>query len=563
MAPRILTADWARPGRTGGLGPRLFLGLLCLYLLGAHGFIENADAEVSYQTTRALARRLDPGLSPADGPVVALMLAAKGGKGHGVARGRDGRSYGWFGIGHSLWEAPFYLAGQGLAALFPAIEERFAGQPWALEEFTYGAGIRGSEYFSRLLVSLAHPLAGALSALVLLSLGTLLGLGAATAGRMALLHGLATMAWPFGRESLSDGPGALLLLLALRDAVAWARGAAGGATLARAGLWAGLALSVRVMLGLALLPLGAWVAAWAWKRREPRALAIFGGPLLALGLGLMAYNAWRFGSPFESGYGAQADRAFFSFPPLVGLFLVLFSLGKGLLPCNLPLLGLLALPGSERRPPRPESWLFCALLASLALPCSFAAGWHGGWSWGPRYLLPAIGPLILLTGFAWESIERRPRPVRLLLRGSAALGLLLAAGGVAAPVHGWWAAAFHAAERIHPGKQDPENLVFLLPRYSPLQGQFRYLAANLGGRFEEGGTAGLGEEWFGVPGAEPWPPRSAQLTRFRHLWLVDAGFRFDAIWPIILAPLLLALAAASLLGRGGPIRNRGGPPSRP
>ncbi len=547
----------SQEGRDAGrLGRGIFFFFLCLYLLGGHGYIENPDAEVEFQTTKAFLLRGDPALVPQAGPYVKLILDAQGGTAFGAARGKDGRYYSWFGIGHVLWEAPFFALGLGLQALFPGVEASFRRQPSHLSEFA--PGLRGEDLFPRLLVSLSHPLAAALACWVLFSLGLLLGLGVRTSLAMTLVYGLCTMAWPFSRESLSDGPAALFALLAARDALAWVRAGAGRGALARAGLWTGLMVATRVMLGLCLFPLFLYLA-WGIGRRRGgwRAWAVYLAPLALVGLGVCFYNFLRFGNPLESGYGEQARGAFWHYPFLAGLVGLLVSPGKGFFLFNPPAAAGAAFFRKREGLPWAEVLLFSGFFLVLLIPTSFAAGWHGSWCWGPRYLLPALGPLVLLGGFSWKELSRRRSRGLWVFRGAFLAGFLVSLGGVLSPVHGWYAASFEAAGRVEYQKEvekDPAlanqvyNMVFLEPRYSPLFGGWLYFLTNLEGGFRPGGTPGLAKAWFGLDSDIPLPPRSRQLTGFRHIWFVDLYDRFGAWW-IFLFPLALAAGALLWLGR--------------
>ena len=534
-------------------GRCLFAFLLCLYLLGAHGYMENPDGEVTFLTAKGIALKGDPALTPDLGPAARVILdheQESGGnrtRGYACAPGRDGRYYAWFGIGHALWNVPFYLVGKGLSLLFPAVEEAYARGPHPLARMA--PGLRGEEYFPHLLVSLSYPLAGALTGWVLYGFALVLGLRRSTALLLALVYGVATMAWPFSRESLSDGPATLMGLLFLRALFAWHRGKAGDGALLGAGLWGGAMVAIRPMLGLYLLPLALWVLLVLWRRRRAflAPLARFTLPLLLFALGLTAYNLWRFGSPLKFGYHEQYSRGFWSFPGHLGVALQLFAPGKGLLPFNLPLLGLFALIGSSRRPGRTEVLLFTLPLLLVLLPVSFTSGWHGGQCWGPRYLLPGLGPLLLLTGFAWAGWGRLRAWARAVLVLPLLPGLLFALGGVVTPIHGWFQLAFPACAMEYPDLGvHLENGVYTLPRYSPLLGHWRYLGANLAGELEGGELpAATAEKWFRVERALPV---SRQSTGFRHLWYGDGADRFGSWW-LGLVPLLLGLGAAGSLLR--------------
>ena len=67
--------------------------------------------------------------------------------------------------------------------------------------------------------------------------------------------------------------------------------------------------------------------------------------------------------------------------------------GRGLFVLSpLLLLAVLGWPALRRRAPA-AAWLALGQLTVLALFFAAFDGWHGGWCWGPRYLLPAV-PLL-------------------------------------------------------------------------------------------------------------------------------------------------------------------------
>ena len=77
-----------------------------------------------------------------------------------------------------------------------------------------------------------------------------------------------------------------------------------------------LPLALACLVPLIGAPWRAWLApgagGWRWRCA-----------------GHAAYGVARFGTPFETGYGAQATAAAFTTPLLVGLYGLLLSSGKG------------------------------------------------------------------------------------------------------------------------------------------------------------------------------------------------------------------------------------------
>jgi hypothetical protein len=82
----------------------VFLSALALYSLTAGGSLTSSDAVVTFEVTRSLVERGSIALS---GNII----------GNDANRGLDGRYYSQFGIGHSLYNIPFYVVGRTAARL--------------------------------------------------------------------------------------------------------------------------------------------------------------------------------------------------------------------------------------------------------------------------------------------------------------------------------------------------------------------------------------------------------------------------------------------------------------
>lgn len=159
---------------------------------------------------------------------------------------------------------------------------------------------------------------------------------------------------------------------------------------------------------------------------------------LPFALTLGGYNQLAFGSPFSLSSGherAEEFRALASsgvfgigFPSLKTFLQLLLDPSKGLLLFSPVLvLAVLAVPKAYRRL---ERWTFISLVAvpvALLLLYSGYPNWHGGWTVGVRYLVPALPFLAFLLGLRQEEASadsvvarraatprsqsrRRPRP---------------------------------------------------------------------------------------------------------------------------------------------------------
>lgn len=125
---------------------------------------------------------------------------------------------------------------------------------------------------------------------------------------------------------------------------------------------------------------------------------------------LLSYNWIAFGSVLKLSYhySVFSDRhhEFFqglTFPDFRVLFIILFSEYRGLFFYS-PWL-LLAFPGFslmlKRKDFRLEGMVCLTIFISYILFNSSFWGWHGGWAFGPRYLILSIPFLVIASGVLW------------------------------------------------------------------------------------------------------------------------------------------------------------------
>ena len=129
------------------------------------------------------------------------------------------------------------------------------------------------------------------------------------------------------------------------------------------------------------------------------------GPGLAAALGLLLYflyNWVRFANPFI--FGQPYAFSFASIP--LGVAGLLLSPGRGLIwYCPPVILAIVALRKVFQTRPL-EAALIAALFAAFLLLHSLWAAWPGGWSWGPRFLLPVLPGLMAATALLKEKLIR-------------------------------------------------------------------------------------------------------------------------------------------------------------
>jgi hypothetical protein len=364
---------------------------------------------------------------------------------------------------------------------------------------------------------------------------------------LGLVFGLGTLAWPYAKTCFSDPLAGLSLVAALLFLLHFK---SKGSLWAAAG--AGVSLAVSVATRYANLLLAApfaflllwyvrqrlpredsqpadWRNLFGWERGLWRPAAAFATPLLLTGLLLIWYNVVRYGDPFNTGYLPQES---FSGVWLQGIVGLIVSPGRGLfLYAPVLLLALPAIPAALRRYPA-EAWLALAIAAIHLLLYGKWFMWHGGYAWGPRFIVPAIPFIVLLMPptVSWL----RSRVWRFAAYALFALSVAPQILGLAVHFERFQNQLLTTGLPLFA----PET--FFQPRYSPLWGQLQFLTVdNL-----DFGWIYAGEvQWFLLGGL-------LLATAVTGLALVQHYVKpSTAVTPLSLpaAALVLAAATAGLL----------------
>lgn len=270
------------------------------------------------------------------------------------------------------------------------------------------------------------------TAVLLIWLARALGCGPRSAALVGLAYGLSTPAYVYA--TLAYGHQACAFALLAAFLLIWNRAPRFVALrLAAAGFLAALASVIELQVGPVSAILGTYFLVEVLRRRyRARHLLAFAAGALVPTLVLMAYNDAVFGSPWDMGYfhlantfapihsrrnplGVRAPDASKLVPLLFGRYRGLFV--------HAPIL-ILALPGwvvlTIRRHWAPAIVSFLACVAVLLVNLGYPE-WTGGWTTGPRLLLPLIPfAMIPVAG----SVALSGRCTRSLTLMAAALALL-------------------------------------------------------------------------------------------------------------------------------------------
>jgi hypothetical protein len=286
----------------------------------------------------------------------------------GVA-GLGGRYFAKYGIGLSLLAVPFVA--------FADLVSVVVGHQTKLENF--------------FAASLVPVIMGFLAA-SLFRTTRKLGAGPRWATVTAVGSVFGTYALPYGKDFFAEPLTTLAIVLSIEFLLS------GRYAIAGAALTVAVTTRPESAVLVAVLPLIVWVF------RGLRDAFTYGA-IAAIGVVVdLVYNQSRFGSIFKTGYGSEG----FSTPFLHGAAGLLFSPEKSLL-LFAPIVVLVGL-GSVRLWTSGNRFVVVLALTNFLVFFVLSATWHswqGGWSWGPRLLLPGVIPTMILM----STLTRKERLV--------------------------------------------------------------------------------------------------------------------------------------------------------
>jgi SAM-dependent methyltransferase len=331
----------------------LFVLVTLCFLLVQEGAITGYDGRTMYGVTQAIVERgaldVDPELNTQPGP--------------------DGLAYSRYGVGLSVVAAVPYLALRPLAGLLSDSTLILEAAAAATMAFIMGALVA-------FMYLLGRRLGATAGAAMLVAAGAVAG----------------TFALPYGKEFFSEPLAALGIVVSVERLLARRPGAAG--------LALGLAILTRPQ-NVLFIPVALFVT---WRSQNVRAAVRLGWGMLPGVVATLAYNAVRFGSPLETGYGDVGMTT----PFLRGAAGLLFDPVKSLF-LFAPVILLLPFAFGKALRENPVATALIAGYGAITflLTATWFA-WHGGWSWGPRLLLPAVLLSVVLLG-PWMTTTARRR----------------------------------------------------------------------------------------------------------------------------------------------------------
>lgn len=360
----------------------LFLFLFALYLFTYSPTLHSSDGQAMFSTAESLLRR-----GAWDIEQIRWMGLQQG------TYGLDGLLYSRKGIGQPLLALP--LTWLGLVT------------PWF-----------GPVTLTVLFGSLITALTGVLvyQVLVRLVYNTQASLLA------ALIFGSGTLAWPYAKTFFSDSLAGFLLLATLlallyfkqtgRNRFAFLAGSSlawAVATRYAEGVFLpvfGLYFLHSLTSNLALNEIKTTLRDPSYRRAFVVSSLSFGLPILVVGLGLMGFNFSRYGDLVNTGYLPEES---FSAIWWQGIYGQLLSPGRGLLLYSpILIVSFFGLKSFWQRQ-RPEAWTILAVILIHLLLYGKWFMWHGGFAWGPRFMVPTLPFWVLLMAPVLTRLPAKPK----------------------------------------------------------------------------------------------------------------------------------------------------------
>ena len=203
--------------------------------------------------------------------------------------GLDGKFYSQFGLGHSLYNIPFYLLGHSLCYFNPG----FTNQYRRITMFT---------------TLLGQPFITSLTAVLIFIFCLKLGYQKKTSLFLTFIYGLGTMAWPYAKFDFSE-PLLCFLILAALVCFFYFKNSGEIKYLFIGSLLLGFGIITKIVIAL-FIPVAVFYLFFDINKKK---IIIFVSPILLGFIAMGLYNFVRFGNIFVTGYKNEFELNFLSY----------------------------------------------------------------------------------------------------------------------------------------------------------------------------------------------------------------------------------------------------------
>jgi len=334
----------------------IFALITLVYFLSAEGKPAITDTYFSIQTAKAI--------------VTNHSLSTQGCRpGHCFKSQKDGKYYSRSGLGLAFLFVPYVLAAKVIALLTGLAENRLINFLISFYNIFFGAG----------------------ACVIMFYIAKFFKNSDRASLAMALLLGFATFCWRYSIWDFSETTQMFFLLLSIYLVFK---------NTPKSLILGGLSFSCLLLLKilyLSCLPLFILYIFARNKTVTKNALIQSSRFVVMASLGfflILLLNHVRFGELFEFGYGLEAGKFYLS-GILQHAGRLLYWLDKGIFIYNpLFILGIIGYYKFFKSFPKEAVFMLSIIALNFLLTSSWY-GWHGNWSWGPRYLVPTAALWLL------------------------------------------------------------------------------------------------------------------------------------------------------------------------
>jgi hypothetical protein len=382
---------------------RLTVFSFVIFGLMSYWGIRSPDSEVVFRTTQSLTT---------EGTfAVSEELEWKG---FGLSRGKDGKQYSIFGPGEAIAAIPLYkIAELANSTGWYEEHENLVGisqetHSGLLDFVTGDTPMDLEPHALRTIVSVFNIIVGSLCVFLFFLIIKAFTKSDRTALLSSILFAFGSLIFPYSGTFFSELLETFFVMLSFyllvyNNVIKTSRNSF---VLLAAGVSLGLAAATHIT-AILFAPFFLAYAVYSAKKQNTKKTLLLDTAIYSTGLGLLLillayYNFYRFGDIFETGRGVSDSARALGYGTFVspwrGLWGLLFGAGKGLLVyCPVIILAIISWPSFHRKYPVLSTILIATALTRLIFIAS-RTDWHGGFSIGPRYMVPLIPFLMLPIG---------------------------------------------------------------------------------------------------------------------------------------------------------------------
>jgi len=462
----------------------IFLFFILIYICTAKGYLQVTDTGFSLKTANALLFHHS------------LLIEDKDKRGISPAGHENtNKFYSKYGIALAIIFIPYILAGKALAGL---------------------TGLPARDVIEFIL-SFYNVIFGALSCVLIYWLTLKFCDSHRIALLVALLFGLTTLAWRYSLSDFSEGTQTFLLLLVIYLLLKNT-----SQSILQSSLFCGFLILLKVFYIIFLPIFLAYIFVINKKNNRWSKVFIFVVVNAVSIVFLLWLNYYRYKNILEFGYGPE--RAYLQ--GIVNVFPLLFSLNKGLFIYS-PILcfSIFGYVKFLKLYPK-EAWFFLALISLNLFLSSIWHSWEGGWSWGPRLLVPMVPLYLIPICFLFPM---RNVLTKSILAVFITISFLIQGMSVMGNYHEYLEIRYHLVEEKL-REQMPADIVgqFIILKHKIFEGNTKYKGYEFGLR--DNSTLDLGQK----------------CNNALNFWSSRIAIEYNKPWlkyvPLILIPFIILLA---------------------